>query len=432
MSTIVQKFGGTSVGDPQRILRCAKRVAETRSAGHDVVVVVSAMGDTTDDLIALAEAVNPEPDRREMDMLMSTGEQVSVALMAMALHKLGVPATSLTGGQVGIRTTDSHRRARITSIDPVRMRHEFGQGRIPVVCGFQGICANGDITTLGRGGSDTTAVALAAALNVAKDGGYCDIFTDVDGVYTADPRIVKNAAKLKAISYEEMLELAALGAGVMHARAVMFGEKYGVPIHVRHSQKPDTGTMITDEESVREKHGMEDIVVVGAALKPDLGRVSLRRIPNNVGVQGMIFEKISKANIMVDDIVQTEFGDMASISFTVDHADLADVKIAASHVLDSLGTGELAIEIGLAKVSAVGTGMKSHTGVASRMFKALGDANVPIHNITTSEIKISCIVPKEHGQKALQTVHDAFNLELGDQVKPEMQVDHPTTKVTAR
>jgi aspartate kinase len=432
MATIVQKFGGTSVGDPQRILRCAKRVAETRAAGNDVVVVVSAMGDTTDDLIALAEAVNPAPDRREMDMLMSTGEQVSVALMAMALHKLGVAAVSLTGGQVGIHTTDAHRKARITSIDAARMRHEFNHGRIPVVCGFQGTCPNGDITTLGRGGSDTTAVALAAALDVAKDGGYCDIFTDVDGVYTADPRIVKNAAKLRAISYEEMLELAALGAGVMHARAVMFGEKYGVPIHVRHSQKPDTGTMITDEESVRqyrgtpgEQHGMEDIVVVGAALKPDLGRVSLRRIPNNVGVQGMIFDKISKANIMVDDIVQTEFGDMASISFTVDHADLADVKIAASQVLDSLGTGELAIEIGLAKVSAVGTGMKSHTGVASRMFRALGEASVPIHNITTSEIKISCIVPKEHGHKALQTVHDAFNLEQGDRVKPDMQTDHP-------
>jgi aspartate kinase len=434
MATIVQKFGGSSVGDAQRILRCAKRVAETRAAGHDVVVVVSAMGDTTDDLITLAESISAEPDRREMDMLMATGEQVSVALMAMALQKLGVPAISLTGGQVGIRTNDAHRRARITAIDAARMRLEFAAGRVPVVCGFQGIAPNGDITTLGRGGSDTTAVALAAALEVAKTGGYCDIFTDVDGVYTADPRIVKNAAKLAAISYEEMLELAALGAGVMHARAVMFGEKYGVPIHVRHSQKPDTGTMITDEASVRENHGMEDIVVVGAALKPDLGRVSLRRIPNQVGVQAQIFDRIAKANIMVDDIVQTEFGDMASISFTVDHADLADVKIAAAQVLDQLGTGELAIEIGLAKVSAVGTGMKSHTGVASRMFRALGEAQVPIHNITTSEIKISCIVPKEHGQRALQTVHDAFNLELGDQVTPAQQTDatpagRPTDRV---
>jgi aspartate kinase len=423
MATIVQKFGGTSVGDAQRIMRCAKRVAETRAAGNDVAVVVSAMGDTTDDLIALAESITGEPDRREMDMLMATGEQVSVALVAMALQKLGVPAVSLTGGQVGIRTTDAHRKARITSIDPSRLREEFGRGRIPVVAGFQGTAPNGDITTLGRGGSDTTAVALAAALDVAGDGGYCDIFTDVDGVYTADPRIVKNAAKLAVISYEEMLELAALGAGVMHARAVMFGEKYGVPIHVRHSQKPDTGTMITTEAIVREKHGMEDIVVVGAALKADLGRVSLRRIPNTIGVQGMIFDKISKANIMVDDIVQTEFGDMASISFTVDHADLADVKIAASQVLDALGTGELAIEIGLAKVSAVGNGMKSHTGVASRMFRALGEANVPIHNITTSEIKISCIVPKEHGHAALRTVHDAFNLELGDRVTSRDQTD---------
>jgi aspartate kinase len=418
MATIVQKFGGTSVGDAHRLQRCAKRIAETKAAGNAVIVVVSAMGHATDELIELAESVNPEPSPREMDMLMSTGEQVSVAVMAMALHRLGIDAVSLTGGQVGVRTSDAHRKARITSIDPARMREELRRGRVPVVAGFQGIAPNGDITTLGRGGSDTTAVALAAALNVGADGGYCDIFTDVDGVYTADPRLVSNAAKLSRISYEEMLELATLGAGVMHARAVMFGEKYGVPIHVRHSQKPDSGTMI-----VKEYPGMEDIVVVGAALKADLGRVSLRRIPNNVGVQGMIFDRISKANIMVDDIVQTEFGDMASISFTVEHSDLADVKIAASQVLDALGTGELAIEIGLAKVSAVGTGMKSHTGVASRMFRALGEASVPIHNITTSEIKISCIVPKEHGQKALQTVHDAFGLELGDQVKPAMQAD---------
>lgn len=426
MATIVQKFGGTSVGDPERIRRCAQRVAAAREAGHQVVVVVSAMGDTTDDLIALAERVHAEPDRREMDALMATGEQVSAALMAMALHAMGVPARSLTGWQCGMRTTAAHRKARILSIDAARLQRELASGRVPVVCGFQGIAevdGGGDVTTLGRGGSDTTAVALAAALDVRADGGCCEIYTDVDGVYTADPRRVPNAAKLSVISYEEMLELAALGAGVMHARAVMFGEKYGVPIHVRHSQRPDEGTLITDEDTVRERHGMEDIAVIGCALKPDLGRVSLRRIPNEPGVQGRIFERIADAHIMVDDIVQTEFGDMASISFTVDHGDLADVKIAASHVLDELGTGELAIEIGLAKVSAVGTGMKSHTGVASRMFRALGSAKVPIHNITTSEIKISCIVPKEHGQRALQVVHDAFNLERGDAVTSDMQRD---------
>jgi len=406
MATFVQKFGGTSVGDPMRIDRCARRVAATRAEGHRVIVVVSAMGDTTDELIALADGVHATAHAREMDQLMATGEQVSASLMAMALDRLGVPAVSLTGGQAGITVSEAYRKARVLSIDSARLERECAAGRVPVVCGFQGRTPAGDVATLGRGGSDTTAVALAAALEVARDGGACEIFTDVDGVYTADPRLVANAARLATIGYEEMLELAALGAGVMHARAVMFGQKYGVPIHVRHSQRPEAGTLI-----VREYSGMEDNVVVGCALKPDLGRVSLRRIPNNIGVQATIFEAIAGANVMVDDIVQTEFGDMASISFTVDHADLAEVKVAASQVLDRLGMGELAFEIGLAKVSAVGTGMRSHTGVASRMFGALRDARIPIHNITTSEIKISCIVPREAGPRALQAIHDAFGLE---------------------
>jgi len=401
----VMKFGGTSVADCDRIQRCAERVARTRRAGHGVVVVVSAMGHATDELITLAERITPAPSKREMDMLMSTGEQVSVALMAMALHTHGVDAVSLTGGQMGIRTTDSHRSARIRSIVADRIRQEIAAGRVVVAAGFQGIAENGDITTLGRGGSDTTAVALAAALDVPRTGGVCAISTDVDGVYTADPRLVPNARKVPRISYEEMLELAAQGAGVMHTRAVMFGEKYNVPIHVRHSLRPDEGTMIREESTA-----MEDAPVVGAALKADLGRVSLRRIPNEIGVQGTIFEAIARANIMVDDIVQTEFGDLANISFTVEHSDLADVKIVAGKVLEQLGTGELAVEIGLAKVSAVGAGMKSHTGVASTMFTALGAARIPIQNITTSEIKISCIVPKEHGNRALQVVHDAFGL----------------------
>ena len=415
MATIVQKFGGTSVGDPVRIERCARRVQAALAVGHRVAVVVSAMGDTTDDLIGLAARVHEGASPREMDQLMATGEQVSASLMAMALDRLGIAAVSLTGAQAGIHVTDAYRKARIRAIDGTRLRQELDAGRVPVVCGFQGLTPDGDVATLGRGGSDTTAVALAAALDVGREPhGCCEIFTDVDGVYTADPRLVANASRLAATGYEEMLELAALGAGVMHARAVMFGGRYGVPIHVRHSQRPEPGTLI-----VREYPGMEDNVVVGCALKTDLGRVSLRRIPNNSGVQATIFAAIAEANVLVDDIVQTEFGDMASISFTVDHSDLNEVKIAASQVLDRLGMGELAFEIGLAKVSAVGTGMRSHTGVASRMFAALGEARIPIHNITTSEIKISCIVPRQEGQRALQAVHDAFNLERLDTVVGE-------------
>jgi aspartate kinase len=405
---LVQKFGGTSVADPERIRRCAERVAAAQQAGHPVVVVVSAMGHTTDELITLAECIHDAPSKREMDMLMATGEQVSSALMALALHRLGVDAVSMTGWQLGIRTNGAHRGARIEAIETARIERELGAGRVVVAAGFQGITTAGEITTLGRGGSDTTAVAIAAALRVGEHGGCCEIYTDVDGVYTADPRQVANARKVSRISYEEMLELAALGAGVMHTRAVMFGQKYGVPIHVRHSQRPDRGTMIIEEESA-----MEDRPVMGVALKADLGRVSLRRIPNRVGVQGQIFQEIAGANIMVDDIVQTDLGELANISFTVEHADLADVKLAAGKVLEQLGTGELAIEIGLAKVSAVGTGMKSHTGVASTMFRALGEARIPIQNITTSEIKISCILAKEHGQRALQVVHDAFGLDRG-------------------
>ena len=416
MPTIVQKFGGTSVADPERILRCARRVTEARAAGNRVVVVVSAMGHTTDELIALASKVSSAPSPREMDMLMSTGEQVSVALMAMALHALGCDAVSMTGAQAGIDTDSAYRKARIARIDRSRLERVLGSGAVPVVCGFQGLSPDGDITTLGRGGSDTTAVALAAALDVAADGGTCEIFTDVDGVYTADPRIVPTAAKLRHISYEEMLELASVGAAVMHPRAVLFGEKFGVPIHVRHSQRPDTGTLIVPEEQI-----MEDIVVVGCALKPDLGRISLKGLPRTPGIQAQIFEPIAAANVSVDDILQTEFGDTTTIAFTVEHGDIADVKSICQSLVGALGQGEIDVEVGLAKISAVGTGMKSHSGVASRMFRALADAGVPIHNITTSEIKITAIVDRQHGERGLQAVHDAFGLAAGDGVTAAMQ-----------
>ncbi|MCI0675499.1 MAG: aspartate kinase [Phycisphaerales bacterium] len=409
MPVIVQKFGGTSVADTTRILRCARRALEAKQSGNDVIVVVSAMGHTTDELIDLAKQITDAPNPREMDMLMATGEQVSIALMAIALNSLGNNAVSMTGPQMGMLTNEIHTKARIQSINVDRIRKELSAGRIVVAAGFQGVTDDGQITTLGRGGSDTTAVAIAAALLTLGGGAgsvTCEIYTDVDGVYTADPRIVPNARKLARISYEEMLELANQGAAVMHNRAVLFGQKYDVPIHVRSSTKADLGTIVCKETSE-----MEDIVVAGCALKRDLGRISLRRIPNNPGVQGMVFDCIAKANIIVDDIIQTQHGDLASLSFTVDHNDLADVKIAAGKALDEIGTGELAVEIGLAKVSVAGVGMRTHSGVAAAMFRALGDAGINIANITTSDIKISCIVPKQDGERALKVVHDAFQLD---------------------
>jgi aspartate kinase len=418
MPTIVQKFGGTSVSDAARIRRAAQRVADARASGFDVVVVASAMGSTTDDLIALADQVSASPDRRELDMLMATGEQASVALLAMALRELGCPASSLTGGQAGIRTDGVHGRARITRIECGRLERLISRGEIPVVAGFQGTSDEGEITTLGRGGSDTTAVAIAAALRNSESGGYCEIFTDVDGVYTADPRLVRSAVKLPRISYEEMLELATLGAGVLHARAVLFGEKYGVPIHVRHSQKQDHGTMIS-----RENPNMEELAVVGCALKDELGRVSIRQIKNVVGLQGRLFTALAHANIVVDDIMQTEQGSVTMIAFTVEHADLADSKQIVAKTLQELVEGEMSVEVGLAKVSVVGVGMKSHAGVASRMFRALGEAGVAIHNITTSEIKISCIIDAANGQRGLEAVHSTFGLGLGSNATMAMQTD---------
>lgn len=405
MGLSVLKFGGTSVASPDLILAAARRVADLWRQSRRVAVVVSAMGHTTDELLELADAINPHPPRRETDMLLATGEQVSIALLSMALHSLGIPATSMTGPQVAIRTTGSHTRARIRSIDTARLLAELNAGRVVVVAGFQGVTEDGQITTLGRGGSDTTAVALAAAL--AAD--VCEIFTDVDGVYTADPRLVPDARKLERISYDEMLELAVLGAGVMHSRAVQFGQRYNVPIHVRHSRKNDAGTLIT-----RESPEMENASVVGCALKENLGRVSLRDLPNKPGVDAAIFNALAEADINVDDIIQNEAsGGGMNISFTVEHRDLADIKPAMERVLAECGRGEQLIDVGLSRVSVVGLGMRHHTGVAAKMFTALADAGINIFNITTSEIKISCIINRSDGEKALKAVHAAFDLADG-------------------
>jgi aspartate kinase len=406
MSLIVQKFGGTSVADAERIHRAARRAIAAQEKGNQVVVVVSAMGDTTDDLIALAKAVCKEclPPKREMDQLLVTGEQVTIALMAMAIHAQGKQAISFTGGQIGLVTDNAFSKARIQSINKQRIFDQLTGGKIVIIAGFQGITPEGDVTTLGRGGSNATLVAIGAVL----EADVCENYTDVDGIYTADPRIVNGARKIDRISYDEMLELSGLGASVLQTRAVEFAKKYNVPLHVRNSQNESEGTWI-----VAETPHMEHIVVSGAALKKDLTRVTIKNVPDHPGIAAEIFGDIASANIVVDDIIQNVMDDnTANISFTVEHGDLDDIKPAVDRILKTLGPGAEATYVGdLAKVSVVGVGMRTHTGVAQRMFKALADAKVNIQNITTSEIKISCIISKEDGPKALQIVHDAFELE---------------------
>ena len=404
MGLIVQKFGGTSVADAERIHRAARRAIATRKAGHHVVVVVSAMGQATDDLIDLAKKVSQTPPKREMDQMLATGEQVTIALMAMAIHAQGQEAISFTGGQIGLVTDEAFSKARIQSINKQRIFEQLDAAKIVVIAGFQGVTPSGDLTTLGRGGSNATMVAIGAVLRAD----VCENYTDVDGIFTADPRIVKNARKIDQISYDEMLELSGLGASVLQTRAVEFAKKYNVPIHVRNSQNESEGTWI-----VAETPTMEHIVVSGAALKKDLIRVTIKSVPDRPGIAARIFGDIAAANIVVDDIIQNISDDnTANISFTVEHGDLHDVKPVCDRLCNELGAKTNAVyHDQLAKISIVGVGMRGHTGVAQRMFKALADAKINIQNITTSEIKISVIIDKEQGPKALQIVHDAFELE---------------------
>ncbi len=409
MSLIVQKFGGSSVADAKRIHRCAARAVAAKAAGHRVVVVVSAMGDTTDDLIGLAtevclvDGVQRHPPKREMDQLLATGEQVTIALMAMAICAQGHEAISFTGGQVGLVTDTAFSKARIQSIDKRRIFDQLEKGKIVIVAGFQGITPQGDFTTLGRGGSNATLVAVGAVLGADE----CENYTDVDGIYTADPRLVPNARKIDRISYDEMLELSALGASVLQTRAVEFAKKYNVRIHVRNSQNFNPGTLI-----VAETPTMEHIVVSGAALKTDLTRVTIKAVPDRPGIAAKIFGDIAAAHIMVDDIIQNVFDDhTASIGFTVERGDLHDIRPVVDRLCAELGARTAPIYHGdLAKVSVVGVGMRTHTGVAERMFKALGAAAINIQNITTSEIRISCIIATVDGPRALRLVHDAFEL----------------------
>ena len=408
---MVQKFGGTSVADAHRIHLAARRAVRAKLAGYQVVLVVSAMGHTTDRLVELAYQVTRRPSQREMDMLIATGEQVSIALMAMAIHEAGYEAISLAGGQIGLITDSAHSRARIRQIKTEHLTSLLDSGKIVIVAGFQGVDEHLNITTLGRGGSDTTAVALAAALRAE----ICEIYTDVDGVYTTDPRRIPQARKVDLISYEEMLELASLGAGVMHGRSIEIAKKYDVPIHVRSSYTDSPGTMIMSAT-----HEMESIVVRGVTLKPAIGRVSLNGLPNRVGVVAELFDELAARQILVDDIMQNtiEAGAKLAMSFTVTTDDLDAARTVAELVTTRHGGaagGEQAVAIDvddqLARISVVGIGMRSHSGVASKAFAALAAAGINIENITTSEIVISVVVKREDADRGLQALHSAFELD---------------------
>ena len=404
MALLVQKFGGTSVADSTKILAAARRAISAHERGESVLVVVSARGHTTDELIDLAREIHPRPPAREMDMLLSTGEQVSVALMAMAIHAQGVPAISFTGAQIGIVTDSFHTKARIRNISTDRIQQALNDGKIVIVAGFQGVDDDYNITTLGRGGSDTTAVALAAVLGADA----CEIYTDVDGVYTTDPRLVPEARKIDRISFDEMLELASLGAGVMHSRSIEFAKKYGVPIHVRSSFKPDEGSWIVAEGDSRRL----GVRVTGAALARDESRITLQGVPDRPGVVRRIFGAISAANIVVDMIVQNVSIDgVTEVSFTVAEADLEQTLAVAGEAVKAVGATGLTHDPAVAKVSVVGLGMRTHTGVAREMFDALAEAGVNIQMITTSEIKISVLVDRPSAVQALRVVHQAFHLE---------------------
>ena len=397
---IVQKFGGTSVGSPERIKAVADRIKSYTADGYKVVVVVSAMGDTTDHLIELASQISEKPSAREMDMLLSTGEQISISLLAMALHEAGVEAVSFTGSQVKMITDGVHSNARIVSVDDKRLRKALSKHSVVVVAGFQGIDDDENITTLGRGGSDTSAVALAAALGVRD----CEIYTDVDGVYTADPRVVSGAKKLSEISYDEMLELARLGAGVLHSRSVEFGKKYDVRIHVRSSFNRNEGTIVKPREEM-----MEKFVMSGVTSKTDEVKFNIFGIPDCPGIAQKIFTILGENKIYVNIIVQSTGKDgKADISFTVLKKDTAMVNDIAQNLKNDLKGDEVSCQDNIAIVSAVGVGMLSSAGVAGRLFKILSDHNINIQMISTSEIGISCVIDEIYSELAVKAIHKAF------------------------
>jgi len=402
MSLIVQKYGGTSVGNPDRIKNVAARVARYRAKGDQVVVVVSAMSGVTDNLIKLAKDIMPLPSEREMDVLLATGEQTTIALAAMALHALDIPAVSLTGAQAGIVTDGVHTKAKIQNVTPQAVHKMLDSGNVVIVAGFQGQTSEGQITTLGRGGSDLTAIALAAALKAD----LCEIYTDVDGVYTADPRLVPNARKLEEISYDEMLELAGLGAKVMQSRSVEFAKKFGVVFAVRSSLNDNPGTIVKEETA-----NMESVVIRGVSLDKNQAKITLAHVPDKPGMAARIFKAIGDHAINVDMIVQTAShgaSGATDISFTIDKADLLKARKVLTAIQGETGVKEIIAEEKIGKLSIVGVGMRSHSGVAARMFEALAQAGVNIDMISTSEIKISVVIDLAKGDQAVKAVHAAF------------------------
>lgn len=402
MDIIVQKFGGTSVADPQLIRKAAQKAIREKEKGNAVIVVVSAMGKTTDELLHLMSQISSNPPPRELDMLLSTGEQVTISLFAIAVNSLGHKAISFTGPQVNILTDGSYGRARIKSICKERILRELEEDKIVIVAGFQGMTENNDITTLGRGGSDTTAVALAVALGAKQ----CDIYTDVEGVYTADPRTVHNARKLKYISYDEMMELASVGAGVLHFRAVEFAKKFEVALHVRSSFLDVPGTYV-----IKEVKTMENVLVSGIACEKNEAKISILGVPDRPGIAAALFNRLAEAQIVVDMIIQNvSEGGKNDISFTVLDQDLENAIKISRNFQDEYGVANVIWDQSVAKVSVVGLGMKTHSGVAGMMFQALAENDINIDMISTSEIKISCIIPLDKADIAVKAIHEAFHL----------------------
>ena len=409
MALIVQKYGGTSVATIDKIKHVAKKVVEAKKAGNDLVVVVSAMAGETDRLIELAHKIVDKPHEREYDVLVSTGEQVSIALLSMAIQDLGFRAVSFLGFQIGIVTNDDFTKARILDIDSEKIANELKGGSIIVVAGFQGIDKQSNVTTLGRGGSDTTAVAVAATLKAD----VCEIYTDVEGVYTTDPNICPNARKLERISYDEMLEMASLGAKVLHTRSVEFAKKNNVPIHVRSTFSRNTGTLVTKEDEI-----MEKVVVSGITYNRKEGKITIVKVPDKPGIASKIFEPISETNINVDMILQNVSEDgFADVTFTVDETDCKKALSVIEGIAKEIGAADVQYDKDIVKVSIIGVGMRSHAGVAAKMFTVLADEGINIMMISTSEIKISCVMDAKYAELAVRVLHDAF--ELGENVASE-------------
>ena len=408
MTIVVQKYGGTSVGTVERIQAVADRIVRTREDGHDVVVVVSAMGDTTDDLIQMAHLVAGVPEPRELDMLLTAGERIAMSLLAIAVCDRGCQAASYTGSQAGIITDTQHGQARIVEIRPKRIRESLDRGNVVIVAGFQGLSTNYDITTLGRGGSDTTAVALAAALGAE----VCEICTDVDGVFTADPRVVPSARKVDRISYEEMLELAAAGAKVLHSRSVEYARRNDVPVHVRSSFHDGPGTRIVKEEEM--EVGMEAALISGVALDDTEAKITFDEVPDRPGIAATLFRAVAAQGVNVDMIVQNvSHAGKTDMSFTVPHGDVSKIQAALDSIAHEVGAVRFSVDHDIAKVSLVGAGMKNHPGVAADMFEALATEGINIEMISTSPIRVSCVVRAADGERAARAIHGKFGLDAG-------------------